>query len=157
MKSLSLIPNIYTIIKVHPRQSKLQFELLVKELSVRNIAIVDHCDLNMLLNSADLLICSASNINILAAQLKTPALVVTLNAKPYRVDFVSEKLCLGVNKNEELKSSIISLLYDDSRRKLSLDLAFSSISRFNGPNDGRSVLRIVGKLEEVFRATKMTS
>ena len=143
VEALAAMDGVYTIIKVHPDESPFPFEDLVQEYGTGRFEVVQACDLRMLLSAADLLICSASNINIQAAQLGTPALVVSLAVEPYRIDFVSEGLCIGVRKREEIGPTILGILTDDETRKRAKNLARTGIRRFNGPNDGRSVERVV--------------
>ena len=143
LNELIKIPESSIILKLHPDEQKAQFENLLNQSCYKSITLIQSCDIDRLINAADLLICSASNINLNAALHKTPSLSIVLSGKPYRINFNKEGLCPSISKKKDIKPVVQSLLFDSSEIKKSLKMYDKSMYRFNGPNDGKAVKRIV--------------
>lgn len=142
VKCLSEFPDVYIIIKLHPDDHRYEFEQMLKRLNCPdNVVIVDKTDLHALLNVGELLITMGSNLILEAAVMGTLTLVHNFSNAPCFIDFVNEGLCFGAYSVEEFRKKAYLLLYDpvvqsNARKKL------TAISKFNGPNDGRSSQRI---------------
>ena len=143
LEEIAAIDDIFVIVKIHPDQSPVPFEKEVARIAPDRMKVIHHCDLHALLNGSDLLLCSASNLNLLAAVFKTPALVITLSGAPYRVDFPKEGLCMKITDQEEIAPTVGALLFDEKARQEALAMYDRAIVRFNQPHDGRSVARVV--------------
>lgn len=143
LQALLQLAQVYVAIKVHPADS-IEFyqEVARRHGSRQRIEVVGKCDLDALLNSADLLICVLSNIIVTAAQLGTPTLVCDFADKRRPLDFVKAGLCLGCFDRQELAEMVRALLSDSPQRKTALEMMGAGLRAFNGPNDGLSHIRV---------------
>lgn len=150
LRALGAMDAVHVVVKVHPSDSLDFFERFVKSLpDPANIDVVKAYDLHALLSGADLLMAITSNIIITAAVLGTPTLVCDFSGKTDVLDFVAEGLAIGCHEPTEVGRSIESLLFDLSSRACALAAMGMGLARFNGPNDGRSVQRIVSLIEDM--------
>lgn len=143
LEALANRPDTHVVIKVHPADSLEFFREVAAKLAFKGgVEVVKSCDLNGLLKSADLLVCLISNIIVTAAILGTPTLVCDFSDKREPLDFVAEGLCYGCFDRTKVGETLELLL---SNPRLKEDWRASkapALRRFNGPNDGRSHLRI---------------
>jgi hypothetical protein len=95
-----------------------------------------------LLHTADLLISMYSNVIIEAGVMGTLSLVYNFSGTPCPMDFVKEGLCFGAYSIDEFEKLAIGLLEDEKLRSEAYN-KLKQISRFNGPNDGHAIKRMV--------------
>ncbi|MBF0553701.1 MAG: hypothetical protein HQK96_04005 [Nitrospirae bacterium] len=142
VRLLAKMEGIFTIIKLHPGDQPAEFEQLLVHLGYPpNIMIAKDVDVLALVNVCDLLITMASNLIIEAGVMGIPSLVYNFSGTPCPIDLVSEGLCFGANSPEEFETMVRLLLFDATSREEAFK-KLSLISRFNGPNDGKSSERI---------------
>jgi hypothetical protein len=146
---LSKMSNVFIVIKVHPKDSVNYFKSIANKID-ENIVVLGQCDLGALLNAADLLICTISNIIISAAIMGTPTLSCDFSGKRKVLNFVEEGLCYGCDKIEEIPLMVNMLLLDGKESDDVQEKIKNGMFRFNGPNDGESAARIGKILLEYF-------
>ncbi|MBF0553697.1 MAG: hypothetical protein HQK96_03985 [Nitrospirae bacterium] len=148
---LSKMEGVLTIIKLHPGDNPDEFEQLLVHLGhPKNVVIAQKVDVLALVHICDLLITRGSNLIIEAGVMGIPSLVYNFTGAPCPMDFVAEGLCFGSYSPEEFDKMVRLLLFDATSRTEALK-KLSSISRFNGPNDGKSserIARFVKKLKD---------
>lgn len=143
MEDLAAQEDLFTIVKLHPDDAEAPFRALWRRLGrPDNMVVVKRADMQMLANACDLLISLQSNVMIEAAAMGVPSLAVNFSGVPCHLDLVAEGICLGCREREDLVTTVRDMLPGGRLRDQALE-KLRAIHRFNGPNDGRSVIRIV--------------
>lgn len=146
---LSEMPDVITIIKLHPGDRPPDFEAMLDRLGrPDNVIVAEKGDTLALVNSCHLLVTMGSNLIIEAAVMGVPSLVYNFSGTPCPLDFVAEGLCLGAYTPEEFDKLARSILFDDEIRAEAMR-KLTGISRYNGPNDGRSAERIADYTKKI--------
>lgn len=148
-------PNDSLILKLHPSDSVTFFKRFVQKFKhlENRLIILEKCDLDALLNSADILICTISNIIIRAAQYGTPCLSCDFSQRTRVLSFVDENLAYGCLDPSPIaiqeKINEILRIQDEDPRAQMVKLK-EGIRRFNGPNDGLSHERVAQHVIDLF-------
>jgi hypothetical protein len=144
VKVLIKCPSLFTIIKVHPGEPPEPFFQLLQELgNPKNVVVVwKEVETLPIVHTADLLVTMGSNLVIEAGAMGVPTLVYNYSGAPCPIDFVKEGLCFGAYSVEEFERLVMGILGDDKLRKEAYN-KLKYISRYNGPNDGQAVKRMV--------------
>ncbi|MBF0553698.1 MAG: hypothetical protein HQK96_03990 [Nitrospirae bacterium] len=154
VRLLSKMEGLFTIIKLHPDDKPDEFEQILVHLGhPPNIVIAKDVDVLALVHVCDLLITMASNLIIEAGIMGIPSLVYNFSGIPCPIDLVSEGLCFGADSPEEFDKMVRLLLFDATSRAEALKKLLL-ISRFNGPNDGKSSERIALFVKDMIENTK---
>lgn len=111
------LDNVNLIIKQHPGEGN-KYTDLINE-SLKNYSInVQICpkDSNILelLYACDLVITKSSTTGLEGVALNKPLIILNLSGDPDPVDYVDQGVALGVYDADDLKSTILLLLNDDS-------------------------------------------
>lgn len=90
----------------------------------------------------------ASTTGMEAVALNKPVIVVNLTGRPDPVEYVKERVALGVYKEEDLKPAVEQLLRDDSelaknRKKY--------VEKYLYKIDGKATERIINLIKEVIK------
>ena len=143
LKGVTSLAGVFCVLKVHPDDDPAVMEELVRSAGVKGrVVLVTNAPLGPLLGAADLLVCVLSTIIIEAAIMGTPSLSCDFSNKTRVLDFVAEGLCPGCLSPEDVAPMVRDILFDAQIRQRVIWEMNSNISRFNGPNDGRSAYRI---------------
>lgn len=146
---VSKMENVLTVLKLHPSDDLEFFRRFVDDKCFNDrVLVVKDFDSLALLNSSDLLLTMGSNLIIEAALLGKLSLSYNFSGISCPIDFVSEGLCFGVTNSKDLYELIMQLLYDESKKSVGY-AKLGAIDKFNGPNDGKSSLRIVETIRQV--------
>jgi hypothetical protein len=146
--ALAPMADVEIVLKLHPADNADFYRawLTRRGLSER-VVLVERCDLDALLNAADLLVCVLSNIIVGAALLGTPTLVCDFGGKRRPLDFVAEGLATGCFKPEEVAGMLSAILRDGPVRDSAMSKLKHAPQRFNYGNDGQSAARVAERLE----------
>jgi glycosyltransferase involved in cell wall biosynthesis len=110
------------------------------------VALIKQCDIQALFSVCDLVVCQRSNVIVEAAVRGVPCIACNFTGdETIVIDFVAEGLCVGAESPEEFARIAADALaggkmWDEMKRRL------ATVSRFNGPNDGRSAERIADRV-----------
>lgn len=141
------MPNVEIVFKLHPADSvEFYGRLLARRGWNDRIVLVEKCDLDALLHTADLLICVFSNIIVNAAHLGTPTLVCDFSGKRHNLDFVAARLATGCFERENLAATLPAMIYDGPVRREAMSRLKSGAVRFNQGADGRSAVRVATRV-----------
>lgn len=146
--ALASMADVEIVLKLHPADSADFYRdwLARRGLSER-VVLVERCDLDALLDAADLLVCVLSNIIVRAALLGTPTLVCDFGDKRRPLDFVAEGLATGCFKPEDVDGMLGAMLRDSPVRDSAMASLKNAAQRFNHGNDGQSAARVAARLE----------
>lgn len=146
----ALVPmaDVEIVLKLHPADSADFYRAWLgrRGLSER-VLLVERCDLDALLDAADLLVCVLSNIIVKAALLGTPTLVCDFGDKRRPLDFVAEGLATGCFAPEKVGEMLGAMLREGEVRDAAMAKLGNAAQRFNHGNDGRSATRLAERLE----------
>lgn len=142
------LTDTFVVVKLHPSDSReYYFSILRKFLGEQsNVKLIQkEIDVLSLVSSSDLLVTMGSNLIVEAAAMGRISLSYNFSGTPCPIDFVKEGLCCGANSILEFEQSVQRLLFDEQGIAEAQSM-LSSISRFNGLNDGQSAERITSLL-----------
>lgn len=142
-KAVKDLKDVILIIKQHPAEGKKYTEMIKEYLEKYNVDALltsRESDTYQQIYVCDLLITKTSTTALEAIAMNKPTIILNLSEEPDSTDYVNEGVAVGVYKKEELKSSIVKLIKDDS------DLAKKReeyIKKYLYKVDGRSTERII--------------
>lgn len=135
--------GIYTVLKLHPGDSEAEFRPVLDMLgSPENMTLLSACDVLAVIHSADVLVTMGSNLIVEAGVLGIPSISYNYTDTKCPIDFEEEGLCIKARTPQECLEQIHEITSDTPLRAKAFEL-LKNISRFNGPNDGKSIQRIV--------------
>lgn len=114
------LKNVKLIIKQHPAEEikyTTQIKLYSEKYKVEAIIVPKYSDTFELLFICDLMITKASTTAREAIAIGKPVIILNLSGKPDVLEYVEEKVAIGVYKKEELKSAIEKQLKEDKSLK----------------------------------------
>jgi hypothetical protein len=152
LEALAPMADVEIVLKLHPADSAAFYRSwLAKNGLSERVLLVEACDLDALLNSADLLVCILSNVIVRAALLGTPTLVCDFGDKRRPLDFVAEGLATGCFLPEQVGPTLSAMLEDGPVREAAIAKLKSTAERFNHGADGGSAERVAERLEALLR------
>jgi hypothetical protein len=144
LRILGEMPDVHVVLKVHPSDSLSFYQEFVRDLPCEsNIEVIKDCDVQALLNAADLLVCIISNMIVTAAILGTPTVICDFSGKRRPLDFVAEGLSFGCFSQDDVAPMIRRVLFDAAATEEWHHMRRIALRKFNGPNDGQSHCRVV--------------
>lgn len=151
LRACMALNDVYTAVKVHPADSLDAISLVIKSIGAdeSRFTVLSKCDLDALLNAADLLICVQSNIAINAAMMGTPTLCLAYSGRPRAVDLTEGGFAVPCHSEEQAGFLIDNLTKHGPFRENALEMMGQGIKRFAGKADGKShehIADLVAKL-----------
>lgn len=143
LTALRSLNNIHTVVKLHPDDDLKTFLELVTRLKLppQRFAVVKDCDLDALLNAADVLITTFSNIIINAAVLGT-AVISHNYTNAFGVDFAAAAVGCKATSPEELLVLLSRLLGEPAFRTENVEASRLAVRQFISEHGGRSATAI---------------
>jgi hypothetical protein len=147
VRALLPIEGLFIAVKLHPSDREEVFLPLVQSLGQdAPVALIKQCDIQALFSVCELVVCQRSNVIVEAAVRGVPCIACNFTGdETIVIDFVAEGLCVGAESPGEFSRIAADALaggkmWDEMQRRL------ATVSRFNGPNDGRSAERIADRV-----------
>ncbi|OEU41769.1 hypothetical protein BGV40_13095 [Methanosarcina sp. Ant1] len=115
-KAIRVLKNVKLIIKQHPAEEikyTKQIKMYSEKYKVEAIIVPKYSDTIELLFICDLMITKASTTAREAIAIGKPVIIFNLSGKPDILEYVKEKVAIGVYREEELKSAIEIQLKED--------------------------------------------
>ena len=138
-RNISKEKDLYLIVKPHPSDRHKNFidEIMRKE-NIKNCRIVEkNFPLNALLNQSDIIMTLGSTVTLEAMFFKKPIIIIDLFNKKSMVPFIENKMCVGINKKENL----ISIIRDEIKNRSSVK-KYENVLENYALSDGKSSERI---------------
>ncbi|MBU4255982.1 MAG: UDP-N-acetylglucosamine 2-epimerase, partial [Thermoplasmatales archaeon] len=148
LKYLRKFPTLQIVIKPHPGERGKWYEKVAKEEKMKVTILPKNSDTFEAIYACDLFFTYASTTGMEAVALNKPVIVVNLTGRPDPVEYVKERVALGVYKEEDLKPAVEQLLRDDSelaknRKKY--------VEKYLYKIDGKATERIINLIKEVIK------
>ena len=141
--AIKSLKNVRLVIKQHPDEGQEYTALLqeyMKRLDVNAIIPSRFSDTNEHLFAADVVLGKTSTTLMEAVILHKPAIVLNLSGQPDEVEYVPEKVALGIYQKDELAPAIKKLLIDDAELASYRE---NYIERYLYKIDGKSTERVL--------------
>ena len=147
--AIKSLKNVCLVIKQHPDEGQEYTALLqeyTKRFDVNAIIPSRFSDTNEHLFAADVVIGKTSTTLMEAVILQKPAIVLNLSGQPDEVEYVPEKVALGVYQKDTLAPAIQKLLIDDAELASHRE---NYIERYLYKIDGKSTERVLDVMDNM--------
>jgi len=142
------LENVVLIIKQHPAETAVHTALIngfLEKYDVKAIITPKESDTYEQLFACDLIITKHSTSAIEAIAMDKPVIILNLSKKPDIIDYVSEKVAVGIYEEKDLRAAIIRLLNDDGELRENRE---TYLNRRLFRIDGNATKRVVDVIEK---------
>jgi hypothetical protein len=146
-------PDIFFVVKVHPRESTEAYEKLFQKLSNNNHKIIKYIDLYKLFTVTDVQISVASTTSLEAIVFGIPIVLANPNGEIRLMDFFDGSIELRAKTGEELSQSVRKCLSKDYRASFEGKREKFLRSRY-GFLDGMCSKRTIEEIKEIIDSAK---
>jgi len=144
------LPQVHLVVKLHPIEDGEMERQLVERSGVGDVVITSE-GLAEILSICEVVTMISSTVGIEAAILDKPIVVVNVTGQPDTVSFVEEGIAIGVNRESDLKETILKILNDrELRGRLEKNRA-AFIRRHVYAVDGRAASRIADEADDLVK------
>jgi hypothetical protein len=144
-------PEIYFVIKVHPRESTETYDQIFKENTGENYSVIKNVDLYKLFTITDVQISVASTTSLEAVVFGIPIVLANPNNAIQLMDFFQNEIELRAKTQEELNECIHRCLTDEYRMDFKAKRDKYIVSRY-GFLDGKSAKRTIKNIQEIIKS-----
>lgn len=146
MQFLENHPDVYCLIKIHPREKMKEYVEINKLIKKRNLStrVVQNINLHKLISIADVLVSRYSTTILTSLLAKTPPIAfLDVEGVMIKVDYLDTPATVKVFKKEELLKKLETILYDQNYLDFFQKNLEVFLKDYIGVFDGRAIERII--------------